>query len=613
MKMYTKKGLSVMLAALVTAMAVPSVIPAGISGLEPMTAWAAGPYSDYPYLSVRSIPKGKIGRSMNITFVLNNESGSDWEDVYVGIEEGYYSMETPGASVDGDYIFPFEITENTFKTKYIGRLASGDSKSVSLTARVRADLSEGYYSVPIALGYNDKKAVDYIGSVDIWLSKPTDSDDDDDDKQVGFTLGEGQSTPHGVYPNVLDFAVNMRNSGLSDARDVTVSMGLSKNTDEFPFDINEGNYDRNFETVAAGETVQLPYSMAVRSDAYSGYYPIKFNITYRETATGDLKSEEDTFWVKITNKDEEDNNGDFNENDRTKARIVVDSFETIPKDIISGEAFKLILRMKNASSDIGASNILFSMSSEKVSDSAVFTTESGSSSVVVNSLAAGEVVELTIDMLSKAGIDQRSYALTIQETYDSPEFKNASESVSIDIPIKQVARLNTGTIEVMPDSIDVGSESNIMFPINNTGKVILYNVMVAFEADSIVPVETYVGNIKPGETGNVDVMVSGAAATMDDGKVRIKITYEDENGEVQEPVEKELSLYVMEPVYDTFDDMMMDDFSQMPTEEPSFLQKYMKILVPAAAVLIVAVISMIIIKRKKKKAAEEEDWDDEIS
>ena len=394
---------------------------------------------------------------------------------------------------------------------------------------------------------------------------------------------------------------------------MTVSMGLSKNTDEFPFDINEGNYDRNFETVAAGETVQLPYSMAVRSDAYSGYYPIKFNITYRETATGDLKSEEDTFWVKITNKDEEDNNGDFNENDRTKARIVVDSFETIPKDIISGEAFKLILRMKNASSDIGASNILFSMSSEKVNDSAVFTTESGSSSVVVNSLAAGEVVELTIDMLSKAGIDQRSYALTIQETYDSPEFKNASESVSIDIPIKQVARLNTGTIEVMPDSIDVGSESNIMFPINNTGKVILYNVMVAFEADSIVPVETYVGNIKPGETGNVDVMVSGAAATMDDGKVRIKITYEDENGEVQEPVEKELSLYVMEPVYDTFDDMMMDDFSQMPTEEPSFLQKYMKILVPAAAVLIVAVISMIIIKRKKKKAAEEEDWDDEIS
>lgn len=117
-----------------------------------------------------------------------------------------------------------------------------------------------------------------------------------------------------------------------------------------------------------------------------------------------------------------------------------------------------------------------------------------------------------------------------KETYDSPEFKNASETVSIDIPLKQIARLNTGTIEAMPSSMEVGNESNIMFPINNTGRVILYNVTVAFQADSIVPTDTYVGNIKPGETGNVDVMVTGAAATTDDGKVKILITYEDENG-----------------------------------------------------------------------------------
>ena len=209
---------------------------------------------------------------------------------------------------------------------------------------------------------------------------------------------------------------------------------------------------------------------------------LKFEITYRETATGDLQKIEEEFWVHVKNKEKEDASKDFNENDRTKARLVVDSFETIPKDIVAGENFQLILRMKNASSSIGASNILFSLESEKVSDSAVFTTASGSSSVVVNSLGAGEVTELKIDMQSKAGIDQRSYALNIKETYDSPEFKNASETVSIDIPLKQIARLNTGTIEVMPSSMEVGNESNIMFPINNTGRVILYNVTVAFQA-----------------------------------------------------------------------------------------------------------------------------------
>ena len=77
--------------------------------------------------------------------------------------------------------------------------------------------------------------------------------------------------------------------------------------------------------------------------------------------------------------------------------------------------------------------------------------------------------------------------MTIQEQYDSPEFKNAKEEVKIALPVKQEPRLNTSTIDVMPDAIEVGSETNVMFGINNTGKVILYNVMARFEADSIQP------------------------------------------------------------------------------------------------------------------------------
>ena len=223
------------------------------------------------------------------------------------------------------------------------------------------------------------------------------------------------------------------------------------------------------------------------------------------------------------------------------------------------------------------------------------------------------MTELRIQMLSKAGIDQRSYALTIKETYDSPEFKNASESVSIDIPIRQVARLNTGTIEVMPESINVGSETNVMFPINNTGKVILYNVMASFEADSIVPAEAYVGNIKPGETGNVDVMLTGAAATMDDGKVTIRITYEDENGDLQEPVEKELTLYVTEPMPEDFD--IPADIMDVPMEEPSFLETYGPWIGLGGAAVAAAVLAAVLRYRKKKKEAqqEEDDTDDEIS
>ena len=572
--------------------------------------------SDNEVIVSKSVPKGKTGKRMNVTFTIKNDSGEKWEDVEARIYNNGAYIAGPNA-VEGEYVFPFEVTTGTFEPKHVGTIEDGKSKNVSIPARVRSDLSEGYYTVQIEITSKEHKA-SALEYVNIWVSKSTgsDKDDDEEEREVGFVLGEGQFTPYGTYPNVMEFAINMRNDGLTEARDVNVVMVLNKDTNEFPFDINEGNYDRNFEKIGADEVVQLPYSMAIRSDAYTGYYPIKFEIRYRETATGQIMKEEETFWVHIKNKDKDDTSGDFNEHDRTKARIVVDGFETIPETIIAGEPFRLVLRIKNASSSLAASNILFTMESEKVDNSSVFTTESGSSSVVVNSLSAGEVTELTFDLLSRAGIDQRSYALTIKETYDSPEFKNASESVTIDIPIKQIARLNTGTMEVMPDSITVGSESNIMFPINNTGKVILYNVMVAFEADSIQPTDTYVGNIKPGETGNVDVMLSAVAPTQDEGKVKVLITYEDENGEVQPAVEKELTLFVTEAMDDDFgmDNIDVGDFNDIPMENGSFFGKY-KIQIIAGGILAAAAVVLFLIRRKKKKKAqqEEDDLGNEIS
>lgn len=597
-----KRGLTVIMAALM------------LFGMMPMQSFAAlEDTSGNTVVKSSSVPKGKVGKSMTIPFTVENEGSSDWEDVSVQIAEGSAFYLNEGKDIEGGYTFPFEITTTTFKPRYIGKVSAGKSKNASVSAKVRGDLAEGYYAVRIDV--TGKDGTMYASEfVNIWVSKSTGTDNEDDKKApVTFVMGEGQTTPYGTYPNVLDYSIKLRNSSLTEARDVTVTMGLSKDTAEFPFDINEANYDRTFEKIASGETVELPYSMAIREDAYSGYYPLKFTITYRDTADGDLKSEEKQFYVRVKNKEKEDTQGDFNVNDRTRARIIVDSYETIPQDIIAGEPFELVLRMKNASTSVPASNIMFSLESEKVTESAVFSTASGSSAIVVNSLAPGETTELRINMLSKAGVEQRSYALTIKEKYDSPEFKNAEESVAIDILIKQIARLNTGTIEVMPESITVGSETNVMFPINNTGKVILYNVMVTFESDSIKKTESYVGNIKPGETGNVDTMLSGTAPTADDGKVTIKITYEDENGEVQPEVVKDLSLYVTEAEEMNMGDMPAGNMDDMMMEEPSFFQKYKVVILSAAGAAVVSAAVAFFVIRKKKKAAQEEGIDDEIS
>ena len=94
----------------------------------------------------------------------------------------------------------------------------------------------------------------------------------------------------------MDYTVNFRNKRETTAQDVTVSMQLSEDDAKFPFEINDGNYDRTFERVQPGETVSAPYSMAIRKDSYTGYYPIKYTITFRLSSEGDLHTEEGTFY-----------------------------------------------------------------------------------------------------------------------------------------------------------------------------------------------------------------------------------------------------------------------------------------------------------------------------
>lgn len=590
----------------------------------PGAAFAQYDLSKNTYIDVKKTPSGKMGQNITISMVFTNNTGSDLDDVAVRFDRDIPEQEyqaTEDADEETKYtgsVFPFEISSNTFDNKKLGKVKSGSSKTFSLTARVRRDVTEGYYLVPLEVVTDAKKKDDGAHAsyekVNIWITKSSDTTSSGaSEGTIGFELGEDQSTPFGTYPEVMNYNMNVRNSSSVTAFDVNIRMGVNQDSTKFPFDINDGNYTKHYDRVGGGETISVPYSMMIRKDVYSGYYPITYTIEYRDSTDGDIQKVERTFYVKVQNKEKEEDTKEFNANDRTKARIVVDGFETNPEKVYAGEEFELTLHMKNASESVTASNILFNLESEKVTDSAVFTTDEGSSSIVVNTLGAGQTADVKVKLRAGAWVDQRTYGLTINEKYDSPEFKNAEEKITVNIPVKQVARLNTGTMDVMPDSITTGSETNIMFPINNTGKVLLYNVMVAFAGDSIQQTNTYVGNIKPGETGNVDAMITGAAPTQDDGKIKVLITYEDENGVVSDPIEKEITLMVTEPEETGVD---MGDIDEVPTDvQPTGFAKYSKVLIPAAVVFLVVLAGAAFFfwkRRKKKMLAAEEELNDEI-
>ena len=588
--------------------------------------------NDTVRLVIGKTPTLYIGKNGTVSVTLMNMEDKDWveTEIWIASEDDFrnhYSDEiTKTEDRDSEEssivqsmktIYPFEVTDSLNRHYKVGHVNKKAKKTVNLNVNVKKGLEEGYYPILIYISKRaqgeDGMSSEYAKTIMAWIETKkttgTSETNEDNSEPVAFALGENQSTPSANYSEVMNFDVNVRNTGYKTAYDVRVDMELSEDITKFPFEINDGNYDRQMGNMNPDQTVAIPFSMAVREKAKSGYYPIKFKIRYRENENGNFAAPvEDTFYVRVYGKDEDDSlDSEAGENERTKARIIVDSFETDPAEIYAGQDFTLKVRMKNASNSIVASNILFTFESETVSDSPVFTTVNGSNSVVVNSLAPGASDTLTIKFSSSPTAEQRSYTITINEQYDSPEFKNAKEAVKIAVGLKQEARLNTGTIEVMPDAISVGEESNVMFSINNTGKVMLYNVNAVFEADSIQKNEAYVGNIEPGKSGNVDTMINGIAPTMDDGKVKLSITYEDENGKVS-TVEKEIQLMVNED--QSMDESNVDDTwsSDDIQPEPSTTDKLKHLAIPVGIVGVLAAVILVAIRRKKKKAG----MDDEI-
>ena len=97
--------------------------------------------------------------------------------------------------------------------------------------------------------------------------------------------------------------MNLTNTGLKKVYDVRVDMQLDADITKFPFDINEGNYNRKMGDMESGQMVTVPYSMMVREDVKSGFFPIHYLVTYREEEGGEFSEPVDkVFYVRVKGK-----------------------------------------------------------------------------------------------------------------------------------------------------------------------------------------------------------------------------------------------------------------------------------------------------------------------
>lgn len=400
-------------------------------------------------------------------------------------------------------------------------------------------------------------------------------------------------------------AVPLVNLGDTNVTNVVITPVLSSEVAEWPFEISKTDYSQVcnvLEGENSGKDVvtrkcTFRWDLKTRSDAITGYTKLTFNITYNE-ADGTKNSVVLDYYVQVNGVTPKE----MNEDGKTSTpRVIVTGFTTTPEEVYAGDTFKLTLNLKNTSKQTAVSNMLFDIQGTQEGTDAnntysAFLPTAGSSTIYVDRIPADSSKSITIELKSKADLAQKPYVVTVNMEYEDSSANSYTETASVSVPIKQEPKVDISSITLMPESVEIGNEANVMFSIYNVGKTKLYNVNVKFEADSVSGGDTFIGNMEPGATGNVDAYLTAQAATTDDGTVKILITYEDEEGK-EAVLEQSMNLFVSEPFYDDtfYDDPMMDGM-----EEES---KGFPIWAILLIVVLIIVIIVVVLKMKKQKKA----------
>ncbi len=476
--------------------------------------------------------------------------------------------------------------------------------------------------------------------------------------QIRVSVGDGQSTPEYTAEQQVELVVKVTNQGVADAQNVRITPVID-NAADWPFVIESMNYEQNLGTIKAGEFAEAKWTLTVRADVETKSYKSQFAISYDDgVAPYDVQK---NIYVNTTAKPAENPGEDPNQapdqnaegdaqgtpggegtdpgsgegsegavipdaggvynsepifsgggsTNKSVPRVIVTGFATDPGTVNAGGNFRLVVHVKNTSATTAVSNMLFDLQApaagtEGAAEAPAFLPASGSSSIYLDCIPAGETRDIAIDLNARADLIQKPYSIALTMKYEDGNAVQYEGASSLAIPVQQAARFEFSEIEIAPESIEVGEEANLTCSLYNTGRVKLYNVKASFVGDGIKAKDVFVGNLESGATGMIDGMLTAESEIPAGTKCKMVVTYEDVSGNVA-TTEKEFELEVLP--------MAMDDMgvSAEPMPEEASVPVF-PIAIGAVVVVAAIVLIVVLLRRKKKKQAlaEEEDLADEV-
>lgn len=444
------------------------------------------------------------------------------------------------------------------------------------------------------------------------------------------------------YQKAQDFVLNVANNSDQTLKNIKVEPVLKKNTDKWPFKTEYQSYEASIPELNAGDSGSVKFNFTQRDDAGDKTYRLTFAVTAENESGEKVYDDKVTCSVNTSAKPESQKEDSKSDNSGQSAggsndggnmdayaggvdngdavysgggggeasgnssvpRVIVTGFTTNPADVKAGSDFTLTLHLKNTSKSSRVGNMMFELEAptegrDEQTTAPAFLPSSGSNSIYLDGIAANGTADISIDLNAKADLVQKPYSINVSMKYEDANASQIEASSSISIPVKQDARFEFSEFEITPESIAIGEEANVSCNLYNLGRIKLYNAKAIFEGEDIKKNETFLGNLEPGSSTSIDVMLEGIQATQGDGQVKMTLSYEDEAGTVS-TTEQTFNFTVTEAT----DDAIVDE---MPEENTTGGLPIIPIII--VILIIAGIVAAVVIKKKKKsqKLAEEEE------
>lgn len=451
----------------------------------------------------------------------------------------------------------------------------------------------------------------------------------------------------------LKWTLVITNKTGRELKDLSVSPDMGgENADAWPFKTDYQKYEQKIKSLAYNASTEISFDFVQRDNAGTSRYAIPFSV-YEGDNDEPLVTQK--LYANTTEKPQtvgdegKQNQGDSadtgtsgggasgdvavptasvgndepvysgggssgsgsSSSDGSVPRVIVTGFDTNPAEVHAGSDFTLTIHLKNTSKKTKVQNMLFELEaptegSDEQTTAPAFLPTSGSNSIYLDGIKADGTADISITLNAKADLLQKPYSINLSMKYEDSQAAQIESASSISIPVKQDARFEFSEFEISPQSVEVGSEANVMCSLYNLGRIKLYNVKARFEGNGIKKQEIFIGNVEAGATGSIDAMLEGEKVTNGNSKITMTLSYEDESGNISETT-KDLELEVTEAA----------DDSEMMTEAEADNGGSSSPIVPVIILLVIAagvIVAIVVIKKKKKKQMlnEEEELLDEL-